>query len=363
MVNYLHFLGSQMTNHRPPDGRQKRMEMDTTKVLRQPGYTVMKTSKHTNPDVHPLPPSPESWFRYLPASADMQQWGSYVVNAGYSRIPPHTPYPPVRHPPEHHFTWESGRTLTAHAFIYVTRGRGTLESEPSGRLTVRAGDVFLLFPGVWHRYRPDPRTGWDEHWVECDGEQWRRRVALHGLRPEQPLWRIGPDERLLRAFADILDILRCEPPDYPLLLGVQAEWLLVCLGSLLKRRTLEGRPAEEIIREARELLTRLPGRRQRVADMASQLNMGHETFRRLFKTYTGFAPRQYALQVGMQRAAQLLTRTRLPVGHIADELGFQSIFYFSRYFKRKFGCSPRLYRQRDQHLTGRERRKALHADC
>ena len=38
----------------------------------------------------------------------------------------------------------------------------------------RTADSFFrflaLFPGVWHRYSRDSATGWDEHWVEFDGD-------------------------------------------------------------------------------------------------------------------------------------------------------------------------------------------------
>ncbi len=29
--------------------------------------------------------------------------------------------------------------------------------------------AFLLLPTVWHRYRPDAHTGWQEHWIELAG--------------------------------------------------------------------------------------------------------------------------------------------------------------------------------------------------
>ncbi|WP_449436448.1 AraC family ligand binding domain-containing protein [Pedobacter steynii] len=29
--------------------------------------------------------------------------------------------------------------------------------------------MFLLFPGVWHRYKPHPKYGWEEYWVGFNG--------------------------------------------------------------------------------------------------------------------------------------------------------------------------------------------------
>jgi len=45
----------------------------------------------------------------------------------------------------------------------------TIECPGTRRQAIEAGDAFLLFPGKWHRYRPAPSTGWDEHWIGFNG--------------------------------------------------------------------------------------------------------------------------------------------------------------------------------------------------
>jgi len=44
----------------------------------------------------------------------------------------------------------------------------------------------------------------------------------------------------------------------------------------------------------------------------------------------------------------LLAGTTLPVGEIANRLGFQSVYYFSELFKRRMACSPTAYRKKCQ---------------
>ena len=286
-----------------------------------------------------------SYFRYLPPNEEAREWGAYVVNAGYTLIPAGSPYPPHHHPLGHHFTWEGGRKLSSPVVVYLTRGQGEFETPASGRILVEAGDAFVIIPGTWHRYRPDPATGWDEYWVECDGDHLRRLLALRPIRPAQPVLHIGHDEHLLHLFIGIADILRREPPDYPFLLGATADLLFARLFSAVKRKIYEGRPAEDLIREACELLASEAARRQDLPELAAQLNLGYTTFRRLFQRHTGFTPRQYALEISLRRASELLAQTRLPIARIADELGFESIFYFSRFFKGKTGLSPSEYRK------------------
>jgi AraC-like DNA-binding protein/quercetin dioxygenase-like cupin family protein len=310
-------------------------------------YLHKVISMKTRPENH-IHGDRRSYFRYLPPSEDVRRWGAYVVNAGYTLISPGAPYPPHRHPHDHHFTWQDGRILSSPAMVYLTRGQGEFETLASGRVPVTAGDVFVILPGVWHRYRPDPATGWDEYWVECDGDHLRCLLSLRPVRPEHPVFHVGHDEHLLGLYMEIADLLRREPPDYPFLLGATVELLFARLFSAMKRHTHEGRPTADIIREACDLLTREAGRRQELKHLAAQLNLSYSTFRRMFRAHTGFSPRQYALEISLRRASELLAHTRLPITRVADELGFDSIFYFSRFFKNKTGFSPNEYRKRRQ---------------
>jgi transcriptional regulator GlxA family with amidase domain len=47
----------------------------------------------------------------------------------------------------------------------------------------------------------------------------------------------------------------------------------------------------------------------------------------------------------LDRAAQLLTRTDLAVQEVADLVGFEDAFHFSRLFRAEFGHAPREFRQ------------------
>ena len=116
-----------------------------------------------------MPVSAPNQFRYLPASPELSHWGLGVSAAGVAHIDPGTPYPPRNHPADHYFAWSRGRRLDAFQIVLVTSGRGIFESREVGQCSIEAGTAFLLFPRVWHRYRPDPETGWEEKWTEFRG--------------------------------------------------------------------------------------------------------------------------------------------------------------------------------------------------
>jgi AraC family transcriptional regulator len=68
-------------------------------------------------------------------------------------------------------------------------------------------------------------------------------------------------------------------------------------------------------------------------------------FARLFKTATGVTPFQFVTRTRMERAKQLLRKTRLPILEIAERVGYHKPSHFSARFHAVSGCGPNAYRK------------------
>ena len=69
------------------------------------------------------------------------------------------------------------------------------------------------------------------------------------------------------------------------------------------------------------------------------------TVTRLFRRVTGSSFKQYQTTFKMKQAATLLIQTpSRPVAEIARQLGYDDPLYFSRAFRRHYGCAPTQYR-------------------
>lgn len=73
-------------------------------------------------------------------------------------------------------------------------------------------------------------------------------------------------------------------------------------------------------------------------------------YKRLF-VLTGKTPTEFIRSVRLQRAAQLLEKTKMSVAEVAYETGFNNPKYFSKYFKAAFGKVPSSY-QADAKKSG-----------
>jgi len=68
-------------------------------------------------------------------------------------------------------------------------------------------------------------------------------------------------------------------------------------------------------------------------------------FARLFKNATGDSPFKFVTRTRMERAKELLRKTRLPISDIAERVGYQKPGHFSARFRSVLGCSPAVYRR------------------
>ena len=236
--------------------------------------------------------------------------------------------------------------MTPHyRWIYIARGGGRLETHPGGMHEIKTGDLFIVFPEVWHRCQPDQDTGWDKYWVEMGGYYVRRLMHHPFFSPKHPVHRVGADASLRELFIKAVEILDRQPAGFQFLTGALGVQIVAHTLAALKRQGLAGGPVENIVQEAKELLTWPEFAEMRLDRFAAQFNLGYSTFRRLFKERTGVSPRQYALDACLRRAKDLLLRSDQPIHAIAKELGFVNVPYFSRFFKKKTGLSPSEMRQ------------------
>ena len=292
----------------------------------------------------------EEYFRYFPVSRRGRQWGLYVTGAGFARVAPGSRYPARGHPASHDFAWEMGRVLHEYALVFVGAGAGRFESDPTGERPVTAGTAILLFPDVWHRYKPMAEVGWDEYWVAFAGDSADRLSAQGFLRPEEPLLRTGPDPLLLHAFHTLFDRMRSEPAGFEQLLAASFWEILAAALGAAHREGTGGRPYE-LVRRAKLALEAQTGGTPSIEELAGSLGLSASRFQHLFKEQTGLSPYQYHLQLKIQRAREMLRDSDMPVKQVAGMLGFRSVYHFSNLFKRKAGMSPRRWRELTQ---GRE---------
>jgi len=302
----------------------------------------------------------EDYFRYVPIRQRDIDWGLYVTGAGCTSMPPgYQSYPLVPHPRTYDFSWKTGRTLPEYQAIYVTEGRGEFESTPTGRVEIGAGTVFLLFPKVWHRYRPSPQTGWDEHWVSFAGDQMDRLVARGFFSPEHAVLITGVAEAILAPFRSLLERLRGEVTGFPHLIAADTTEILAAILAAVHPESAElvgkgprdvATVEDRLVADALRLIWEQSQRAVTVGELSRQLPVTRRSLERRFREALGHTIHEEITRCRLERARRLLAKTDLSVKEVAAAAGFPSPDNMGRVFRRLEGTSPQAYRR--QHQSG-----------
>ena len=286
-----------------------------------------------------------NFHKYLAITPLEEAWGFYVNTVGYSRTDPNQVYPHnTEHPLTHSFTWNKGRILNGYYFVFISKGKGVFESALSEPTVIRAGTCFFLFPGVWHRYRPDPVSGWEEYWIGFKGSYPDELMNKGLFSSALPVVSPGLNDTLLTLVRRILDQVRSSTPGYhQVISGITLEILGLVHALCTQSKLIHDEDGESVERAKFFLRENLEAPLD-MKMLIKELPMSYSKFRKLFKDSTGESPNQYHLNLRLDKAKELLNTTNLNVTEVAYSLGFESVFYFSKLFKKKNGVSPKSFR-------------------
>jgi AraC-like DNA-binding protein len=289
----------------------------------------------------------KNYFHYLPENSLCKSWGCTITALGRASIPAETPYPPRHHPDDHYFTWENGRILDAFQIVYISDGRGTFESsQPQGAQAVKAGNLFIVFPGVWHRYAPDPAVGWTEQWLECRGSAFMAAQASGIIAPTKPILLANAD--CVNLFSQIHTWAERGPLANQGVLSTLGLQLLALFWADPMQN--ENNADRVLIQRAMFYIMENSHRSLSMPQIARDLKIGYTRFRELFQIHAQTSPKQYQLQIRMERARELLRNTDQPLKEIAVRLGFRTAFHFSNQFSTYHTLAPSVWRRRSYTL-------------
>ena len=278
-----------------------------------------------------------------------------VLSLGVNRCPPKLDYSGFlrRHPSNHRFSKSKGRTLDTLVVVHIVSGYGTFRSEASGEMPVPANSLFFVFPGVNHSYRYNDETGWVEEWMELDPANVLPILEEAGITPKSPLKTFASIPAVAEAFQSLIDASRQN--------GLAAELRVDALAHLVVAESIaawrRSADSEEgvLVEKMRQALVSNIAECAMVRDAARLAGKCESRMRVIFKRATGLSPKKYQMRARLVRAGRLLRETDMPIGAIAEQTGFESIFTFSRWFKRLLGFSPSEYRRRKRQRDAKAR--------
>ena len=93
------------------------------------------------------------------------------------------------------------------------------------------------------------------------------------------------------------------------------------------------------------------GEELRLSELAAVANVVPTTLCHIFKEETGCSVSGFIGKVRITKAAEMLVKTDEIVKMIAYECGFSTLTNFNRQFRKRMGCTPTEYRERNSIKT------------
>lgn len=232
---------------------------------------------------------------------------------------------------------------------FVLSGKGRLEV--AGRtFELQAGDAFLVPAETVAYYEADGEEPWHYAWINFLGITSRQYLLeLMEAADETYVLRGLPVQKYYATIQEVLPLDASSISDYLLANSLT----LYILSQLFYDTGFDHSSVHKgsVAEEVKLYLDVNYYEPLQIQQVAWQFGVHPNYLTRIFRAAYGVGPKEYLTQLKLKKAETLLATTSYPVTVVADSLGFEDGFAFSRLFKRKTGFSPTAFRQRAE---GRE---------
>lgn len=275
-------------------------------------------------------------------------WGLTVSTVGMDEVEIGGEYPTKGHADGYYFDMDRGRRLNEYQMLYLVNGEGFFHSTHVEETKIKAGDMFLLFPGEWHTYGPKKSSKWKSYWIGFKGKNMDDRVKANFLSPNKPIYHLGYSAGIIELYDAALRTAFEEPPYSQQIMAGIVNHLIGMMYSLERNIELSKNLTHvDMINKARLRIREELESELTIQKLAENLGVSYSNFRKLFKQYTGLSPALYQQDLRLQRAKELLSTTKLSIKEIAYRLNFESPDYFSSKFRMKTGVKPSDFREQN----------------
>lgn len=255
----------------------------------------------------------------------------YVTDIGY--------YPKAKH----HYRERIGGA-DQHILIYCIDGKGhaTIRQEQN---EIRPGDFILIPAGTAHVYEADTSNPWTIIWVHFTGSLATAMVDTFLKGNQSSKGVVYFQTNRVQLFDDMYANLE---------MGYSSD--ILCYTNLCFKYFLasfvykdnfnrsEKQHTGDLIEISIEFMKKNIDKQLSLDDLAQAVHLSASHYSFLFRKRTGFSPIEHFNHLKVQKACQFLLFTNLRIKEIADKLGVEDQYYFSRMFSKIMGISPAGYR-------------------
>lgn len=236
----------------------------------------------------------------------------------------------------------------AYVIHVIESGKGKLEIDGK-TCYLKEGDAFALKPDEEAWYTADCQEPWTYLWVGFQGMKAEECVVNAGFGGGNHVIHNVEYSSLLNYVTKMLETHNLS---YSNSLR-RCAYLQMFFAELIDRHNeqivgvelMENGPGVEFAKRLLVHITENYMEKIRINELAYEMGINRCYLSNSFKRLTGYSPSEYLVQIRMEKAKSLLTKTDYSINRIASQVGYSDSLAFSKIFKSRFGESPKKYRE------------------
>ena len=230
---------------------------------------------------------------------------------------------------------------------YVLAGKGAVYCD--GRFfALTEGDIVIKNPLVSHAESSDSVDPIEQVCLSIDGlkidDNANNVFLIEGL---SPVMKSGKNKALLDSlFRDMLEqTINVTAPNIEYI-NVLLKMILTVMRHRMEQLITQRKHIEcgELMHEVRRYVEIHYTENLSLKNIADTFHLSVYYLARQFKKYTGFTLNTYILSCKMGEAQRRLIFTDDSITEIAERCGYSNLSYFYATFRKKVGCTPKVYK-------------------
>ena len=226
--------------------------------------------------------------------------------------------------------------------ILVIRGTFNLKHFDE-YLTLKDNEMIIIPPNVKNEYRYNP--GSYTMFIHFSGYEAIRLINTYNF-DYFTIYKLSDSKKIIPYAEKIIAEMQAKKVGF---INNCASYLIQVLTQI--KREIDGEKAQstntltvKLSRIAEDMQLNY-AEDKNVSAYAELCNMSVYRFIHIFTEKFGVSPYKYLLNIRISKASYLLTQTDISISEIAQSVGYEDQFYFSRLFKKHTGKSPRQFRK------------------
>lgn len=235
----------------------------------------------------------------------------------------------------------------AYKIHYVHCGKGSICYKDKW-YSVHAGECFIFYPDAYIYYEADVKNPWSYSWVAFNGTNAEFYLKRANITKNDIVVKTFDLPTLEDAFNRLMQINLSDPTKDLKFISLLYTILATFIPVSEPDQNDNFLHTSAHVKNALEYIRVHYSDKITIAQIASYLSLERKYFAKIFKEQLRMPPQTYLTNYRLSKACELLQNSDMSIYEIAEKVGYDNQFSFSRAFKKFYNISPAAYRTQNQ---------------